>query len=757
MKINNRKRQARGQVLIMTAFLIFVLFTLALSFFKLVPTELNSALRTKQAISAQVFAESGLKEARVWLESQPPQKVLTQAVLNNEFNAGAENNPIGFGDTFDEDAPDTEAQGRWRYAVRLETNPTGPYAFDVISTCFFEDQPLRQVRATIARENFSRYALFIDRWQDDLFMEANSGAIQGPFHTNDFFKIVVPDNFYDANAEPFVGGVNGVMTHAGTTDEGSLPFVAQNGDGNAYYGFSSTSANGSEAVVPYDANGAIQSRYEALVEGGRSNLSVTEHVSLPYSADELMAQALGLSDVSGAGTSTDIGLYVPTNPAGNEVKGGIVIVGDVAMGLSLDANGNQVHEFTQAIPEEAYRYETQEQFTRDVFGNVDRTLDVGSTYYVSNTVTQSVGVQQIVGYETQVREVTRQRQVGQQWVGGGGGGGTTVGGWQPVYESYVERTEIQVPIYDTVQEDRQTVVRTAVTITDPNDPMVGSTVSSYEKIGEETDTRTVPVIVSSEEYEANPGAYPDATMFLRPGPPKTAKVTEVAGPTPKTIVQDYENQTFEYAGALNGVTYVDGNITRLGGISKGAQDTRFADGDVFQGRYIVSNPNISSKGKLTITDDLLQYYDGSNASLRGAVPKTLKLGELSPNGQHALGLVAKDTYLKPAPNNVLDLYAVILSGHSIRDTEDENGIPQVTGGFGSDPSIMGGGYGMNSFNLYGGLVQANQRLWFQNGNGLTGNLKYDPAVAGDLPRFPRSNKVMTLRYADRYVDNTDAL
>ena len=64
---------------------------------------------------------------------------------------------------------------------------------------------------------------------------------------------------------------------------------------------------------------------------------------------------------------------------------------------------------------------------------------------------------------------------------------------------------------------------------------------------------------------------------------------------------------------------------------------------------------------------------------------------------------------------------------------------------------------MNTFNLDGGLVYAFHSLWFQNGNGLSGNVKYDPAVAGDLPRFPRSNKVMTLRYADRYVDKTDAL
>ena len=70
---------------------------------------------------------------------------------------------------------------------------------------------------------------------------------------------------------------------------------------------------------------------------------------------------------------------------------------------------------------------------------------------------------------------------------------------------------------------------------------------------------------------------------------------------------------------------------------------------------------------------------------------------------------------------------------------------------------MNGGYGANTFNLFGGLVQANQMLWQRNGNGMSGNFKYDPAVAGDLPRFPRSNRVMTLRYADRHVSEDSTL
>lgn len=752
MKFGRRIGESRGQVLIMTAFLIFVLFTLALSFFKLVPMEFNSALRSKQAVTAAVVASSGVKEAKVWLESQPPQKILDQPTIEREFNTGARDAAVLLGETWDESAGSSEARGDWRYLVVMTKNPFAPFAFDVVSTAYFQDQPVRQVRATLARENFSHYALFIDQWESSLMMEVSPGAVQGPFHTNDFFRLVVPSGFYEGTGDPFVSGPNGVMTHSGTTGIGSLPFVADTGDGNAYYNTSDPTPNSSETTVPYNAEGEIESRYDKLVSGGRSNLQTTEHVILPYSSDELMAQSLGGTDASSVAIPSEIGMYVPADSS-NKVTGGIYVVGDVKIDLSIDGNGDQVHTFTQAIPVEAYRYVTQEQYREPVYGDVSRTLSVGDTYYQSESVTQTVNVQKIVGYQTESQTITRQVQVGQQYVSGGGGG-TTVGSWQPVYETQTETVEVQVPIYDSVPEQRTSTVRTPVTISNPDDPMIGSTVSSYEVVGYEDKIRDVVNIVSKEEYEASPGAFPDATRFYRPGPEKTATVTEVSGSSPKTLVKDYENQTFEYSGSLNGVTFVDGSIASLKGVSKGAQDPRFPDGDVFQGRYIVANPALASKGKMTIVDDLLQFYNGSDSSLRGALPHTLKVGKLSPNSQHALGLVSRETRLKPTASDPLNLYAVMIAGHSVRGTENEQGVPNVAGGFGSDPSVMQAGYGMNEFNLFGGLIQANQMLWNQGGNGLKGNLTYDPAVAGDMPRFPRSNRVVTLRYTDRYVSDT---
>ena len=761
MKLTIRKARGRkrGQVLLLTAFFIFVLFTLALTFFKLVPMELNSALRTKQTVQAQMVADSGIREARVWLQRQDPGRVLTDAVLEDEFNRTTRDNPIPLGNTWNPDADDAARKGDWTYTVTLTRNTTNPFAYDAVSTCYFDEKPVRQARATLARENFSRYALFIDRWGDDLLMLASPGAIQGPFHTNDFFKLIIPSGFYGSSTDSFVSGVDGVMTHAGATSEGGLDYVAETGDGNAYYDGSSPSANSSENAVPYNEDGEINSRYENIVRGGRSNLNSTEHVILPYDADELMIQSLGAQDAATANVPSEVGLYVPEDGSGN-VKGGIYLVGSASIDLSIDpGTGDQIHTITQTIPEDAFAFPTEETYQHPVYGNVTRTLDVGDSYNVSVPVTQSVNRQVQVGTETRTETITEQVPTGRRLVTGGGG--TTVAQYETTYRTVTRTVERQVPVYDTVAEDQTVMTSQSVTITDPNDPRVGTTVDSYELLRHETRTRPVTHIISEEDYEANPNSYPGAFPIELPGTPQVATVREVDGANPKTIVDPYgdgaDEQPYELNGALNGVTFVDGNITSLQGTSKGARDMRFPDENKYQGRYIVANPSFGSAGKLTITDDLLQFYDGDDPDLRGTQPKTLKVGELSPSSEHALGLVSKETRLKPARNNILNMYAVIIAGHSVSGTGSSDTPPNVVGGFGADDSIMGGGYGHNTFNLFGGLVQANQMLWQRNGNGLLGNLKYDAAVAKDMPRFPRSNRVTTLRYADRHVNEDSTL
>jgi hypothetical protein len=750
MMLTTRKdRKKRGQVLLLTAFFIFVLFTLALAFFKLVPMELNSALRTRQTVSAQLVADSGIREARVWLQRQDPSRSLTNLVLEDEFNRTTRELPVPMGNTWDAEASPEDVVGDWSYGVTLARNPTNPFAFDAVSTCYFDGEPMRQSRATLARENFSRYALFIDRWGDDLFMTASPGAIQGPFHTNDFFKLFVPSDFYGTAPDSFVTGSDGVMTHAGSTSEGGLDFVPETGDGNAYYDSSGT-ANSNEATVPYDEDGEINDRYDTLVRGGRSNLNSSEHIVMPYDADELMSQALGVTDLSTATFFSEVGIHVPHDSSG--VTGGIFLIGSAKVKLSLDSSGNQVHTFTQDIPEDAFAYETEEDYYVDIWGDVDRHIPEGGTYNVKVTSSEQVDVRRQTGSETRTTTVTERVPTGRR-LSSGGGGGTSVGGFETTYRNVSRTVERSVPVYDTVQETRQVTRTESRTVTNPD----GMDVTEWRVVDREQHTRIVTHVVSEDDYESNPGAYPGAWPIELPPVPQTATVTEIDGANPKTVLVDYEGETHEYDGALNGVTFVDGNVTALEGVSKGARDMNFPDEEIYQGRYIVANPGFASAGKMTITDDLLQFYDGDDPGLRGDTPKTLKIGELSPSSEHSLGLVSKETRMRPSRNNILNMYAIILAGRSLPGTATEDSPPDVEGGFGSDNSIMNGGYGFNTFNLFGGLVQANQMRWHQNGGGMSGKLTYDPAVARDLPRFPRSNRVTTLRYADRYMASAAAL
>ena len=740
--IKDRQKRS-GQILILTAFFVFLLFTLALSFFKLVPVELNSALRAKHAVLGRVAAESGIQEARAWLESQPQQVVLTQQDLDNKFNSEAATEPIVL-------------DGDWTYQVNITLNPNASFTFDVVSVAFFDGNPVRESRATIARENFSHYALFIDRWGDNLVMEAYPETVRGPFHTNDFFKLFVPPGMYgNPGAQPFVSGDRGRMTQAGGAPDGSVGFA---GDGNEYYSASSAVPNSSESVVPYNADGAIESRYAALVNGGRSNMTVTEHIDLPYSADELMFDAMD----SGEGNPpfnppAEIGVYLPGSDT--EVTGGIYIRGAVDIDLQVTPEGNQVHNLTQAIPQYAYRLETEAVRSVPVFEFYDYQLQVGDSVQVYTTQTVTVTEQQVTGYEDQVVTETVQRPTGNSvYVSAGGG---SVGSYQAEYVTETVTTTVQVPVYESVEVERTVQVPTTVTV-QAGDPQVGQTVRRRRQNGTRDETYTDVQIISTEDYEANPANYPGAFRVSQSPETKNAKIIEVTADAGyngdlgsavkgETLIKDYDGTITKKSGNLNGVTFVDGDVTSIKGTHKGALGVDQNGNEKFQGRYLVSNPKHT--GRLTVTDDILAFYDGDNPQLQGA-NQTLKVGELSPTAEHALGIVAKDISLKPAQNDPLDIYAVLLGGRSIPG-EDPDARPEVEGGFGADPSVIAAGYvpTQNKFSLYGGLVQGNQRQWALGGVGLSGELIFDPAVAGDMPRFPRSSEVVTLRYADRHVSS----
>lgn len=733
-------RNSRGLVLILTAFFVFVLFTLALAFFKLVPGELNSALRTRQSVAAQVVTESGFKDAIAWLEAQPSTDFLPQARLDAAYNAVFEVAPVAL-------SPD------WSYRVRITARPESLFLYDVSSQALFDNQVVRQSLATVTRSSFARYALFIDSWRSDLIYAMTPGAITGPFHTNDFFRLgVASPAFYNPASPAFVSGPYAYMSHARTTEEGSLGFA---GDGNAYYDGSGT-VNANPDLVPYDVNGGVESRYRSIVEGGRANFQVTQEIELPYAANLLYQRAVETGGAPFA-LPSEVGFYLPGDET--RVTGGLYINGDVEIGLALSPEGNQIHNLTQVIPEEAFRIEREVNRPIPLYEEVYIAPEPGAVVTVPEYEERLVQVtrQQIVGYREVTRTRTVRRQVGTR-LEMVGGITTSVPEYADVTESYTE----EVPVYDEVTVEELQTVPTGNTITVP---ATGQTV--LQPTGEFQDNFvTESEIIPEDVYNANPDAYPGAQPILLPGGRKTGQVVEVTAesgfsglgvtaPKGSTVVQDYDGNVTVRQGSLNGVTFVDGNITALGGVSKGALVTAPDGRESFQGRYIVANPQ--SGRRMTITEDLLNFYGGANAQLRDPeTPMALKRDELSPNGQHGLGLVAEKVRLHPAANNAVQhVYAAVLAGRTLQGPDGqpltENGRPVVQGGFGTAEPLLSGG-GLKEFRLFGGLIEANADLWNTGGHGLTGKLTYDPAVADALPLFPRAAEMMTLRYTDHYVD-----
>lgn len=737
------RRKSRGLVLILAAFFVFMLFVLALSFFQLVPGELNSALRTRQAVAGQVVAEAGFKDAVAWLEAQPSTDFLPQARLDANYNAAFVDAPFAL-------HPD------WSYRVAITARPEAPFLYDIASQALFDGQVVRESLATVSRSSFARYALFIDSWRPDLIFAMTPEAITGPFHTNDFFRLGLPGaDFYDPANQPFVSGPYAYLSHARTTSEGSLDFP---GDGNAYYD-SAGAVNANADLVPYDAAGAVGSRYASIVEGGRANFQVTENIELPYSANLLYQQAVQ----TGPGNPpfappSEVGFYLPGDDT--RVTGGIYINGDVEISLSLTPEGNQVHRLTQTVPEEAFRLEREVNRPIPLYEEVFIPPTPGATVTVPEYEQRMVQVtrQEIVGY----REVTRSRTVRVQTgtrLEMVGGITTSVPVYSNVTESYTE----QVPVYDEVTVEEMQTVPTGNTITVPD---TGRTVLQPTG-GFQDNFVTETEIIPEDVYLANPDAYPGAQPVLLPGGEKTGQVIEVTaeegfsglGVTASrgsTVVVDYDGNVTVRQGNLNGVTFVDGNVDRLGGVSKGAMTNHAGGGETFTGRYIVANPQ--SGRRMNLTDDLLNFYDGDNDDLRDPEsPMTLRRDTLSPTGQHGLGLVAEKVRLQPAGNNpVQHIYAAILAGRTLQGPDGEpvrqDGRPVVQGGFGTHESLLSSG-ALKEFRLYGGLVEANADLWNAGGRGLTGKLAFDPAVANALPLFPRSAEILTLRYTDRYAES----
>lgn len=736
MKLSKRTRH-RGSILIIAALFTFLCLLAAFTLFKVLPVEYNSAKKSRLDGRAHYTADAGVKDALTWLESQPRTRVLSESTLA-EFN-----------DSFGQRR---EVGTDWETEVTIERIESGH--FGITSEAFYRSDKVREIKAQVALKNFSGYALFIDHWPLDgqgetaLVYNLGQNLLTGPFHTNDFFVLAHQDQAgFNGSGEPFVSGPYAVMTHSRTTDFLGSDLTDFQGDGNAYvsnFNGATPVYNTSAAHVPFDTDGALEDRYERVVEGGRGNLGQIEPILFPDTAIDrdgtpLREKARGLGNTEFQGR-IDTGVYVPRKNNG-EVYGGVYVVGDSELSLRLDDNGNQVQRFSQTHLAETFvetetvevtspRYIRQERTTPPAF--VEEVRQVPGTRrvivgYESHTVTTTDGITQPVQTPVYGEEaIMTQELVSVPY-------DPDIHGTGPFYE-YVE--DLDNPhVYDTVvtnpiSEDEY----------DPENP-------NHEIQYQEAGDRVYEVVEVTEDsgYQIAPG------LEIEGGSSNVAKEN--------TVFIDYaEGKAVVSQGNLNGVTFADGNIESLGGTVKGSVKDG-PQGHAFSGKTIAVAPEFGKK--VTITNHLRQFYD-RNDSLQGP-NLTLKDGELPPSAQHSLGLIGHDVELGPNfqtdESSPLTIYAVILAGRGLyhqdgTPVEEDDDFHVTSGGFGTADSLLSpdSDLSIGRFRLYGGIIEANARPWFEAPfgtlRGLEGELIFDPAAASGLQDFPSTRTFRVVRYSE---------
>lgn len=739
MKVPHRKN--RGSVLILSSLFTFFTLLAAITLFKVLPMEFNAAKKSRVDVNAHYALDAGVKDAVAWLESRPSGQRLTQDSLD-EFN--------------DEFGGPNDMGGNWAYTVRMERLEEGHVG--ITSAAFFRQSMVREAKAQVVYESLGRYALFIDTWPlqnnngqaglGSLIYSINESLVTGPFHTNDFFVLVSEGFEGSTPAQAFVSGPYAEMTHARSTSilgEDIENFVA---DGNAYLN-RSAAINQTAPFVPFDEDGALEDRYQRVVEGGRGNLRKVEHIDFPNTAVdrdgiELREKARGIGNLQfNEQGILELRPYVATNDDG-DVLGGVYVVGDSEIRLSVDGNGNAVQTIAQEHREEAYFEAVERQIESP---RLIRTTTDTPPEFLEEVVIDMVPQRVIVGYEEPTVAA---------------GDGITQPVRIPIYEVRdvpVERI-VQVPFEDVENPPPPPYV---VFVVDTENPIVYDTIVlnpiSEEEYNPENPAHTVQLQEAGDREYQIVEVSSQAGYQLPQGATVEGVITGGTVPKDHTVFIDrMENTIVVSRGNLNGVTFVDGNILALSGVNKGAVTASASGLEKFAGRTIVAAPEFGKS--LTIDGNLLQFFDqGGDKQGPGS---TLRAGELPPNADHALGLVARNVNLSPefqtSQARPQELYAVILAGWGARDEQGRplplNGRQRTVGGFGTVAEILSGEipFALGRFRLVGGIIEAEARPWFIGQRGLEGELRYDPAAAAALTNFPSINSVKVVRYSEYFAN-----
>ncbi|MGE0494130.1 MAG: hypothetical protein AB7S38_33275 [Vulcanimicrobiota bacterium] len=790
-------------MLLLALFFLFALFLMAVAFFRLLPTELHSAARSSTNAKAHYACDAGARDAVAWLKTKPTAVPNAEVAAYNGLHSDPANGNI---------------DGRWAYTCAVETVDPNRGIYNILSTAIYNGRPIRELRCTVQNQSFAKYAL----WWDDqdttqlgIVFSMGSNGIQGPVHTNSYFRLAAgTTGFWNDGKAPWITGIKdaaGVplepakMTYAtaySATDADNPTGMAP--DGIQYYG--GNYAGSSAGLVPYDSTtGApISSRYERMIEGGRERISQVTEIKMPEENSALRANAWDAVNGDLTDMPSTSGLYINTNGTGAnlanaDVQGGVYIKGDAEVTLSV-TSGNGDHQkitakqnqttvpgpsstvWTAKVPYAKQWYQPpsyqEPQYSCTAYKTVNGNPIYGPYYDCSTTKTGRypecgteivfipgeggalTPVQQYkictVPVPKQCRDIIGYQQV-QQCTNWAVSGYTTVnpaGYW------------VDVPLGTsgaTVYFKTETVDSTYV-------PPVG-----YEQYPatSKTTTSTISIDNNMSVVEVNQADYHipfktggvmvNGTLVTDPNDP----ILTVSDGHTVYINKDASASGVYYGeftvmnGRTNGIVFSDNNILKLQGTNKGAYYTDLAGNEGYHGRTIAVN--IGTDKKIDIFNDILQYYNGSDLNAANQPlndgSNRLTPGNLSPNPDHILGLIAKDIYINPdknqkanyySGNRAIDVYAVLMAGKMVNNT--------AVGGFQSHLDHMQSNDKLGDFNLYGGLITANllpvQKAYTggTTANGFRQEFNYDWIAAQNLQNFPNTQNFTVLRYVENYIE-----
>ncbi|GMU56520.1 MAG: hypothetical protein AMXMBFR33_56660 [Candidatus Xenobia bacterium] len=702
-----------------------LLFLLALALFRVVPSEMHSAGRSRQDLQAHYACSLGTKHAVKWLSAvvdtsapNPPDvpgSIGNGAQTQNEpfrmdkaaadrqaywnpggdsdsetyttdgnlarFNGstGADFDGVSFGAKPYLVVRDDLQVGNW--AVRtwifpdrqtypiperfpgLLVNAGQPNGdstvslalryYTIVSEAYpFGDpdnsQPRMRSKVTIGQQSFALYARFVDTWPGTTPYTATLGqkSVDGPFHTNSYFRIRPANNQYFNPGAAWNGVSSFVkMTYAGAPQQGQADIDWPNfsgRDGVAYKGGNFQSY--ANDFLPWDSGGADKTNAYEKLTGGRANLQGISAINLPTTTSDLQLAAWGFdtpNPVAGAEGGTT-GIFIKNN--GSSAQGGVYVKGETREAVLGVANNTGVVNFSDTAVTQtgnpALMMQQDQRITATLNppnysvtnSNSVVSVSTGQTVYPTNTITTTTPTasfwqtgtnnvatawSQSVRSSTQILySVSTQYNYSTQVVAGGGGFGedvtqtftqttyhsTSTGqnvintttnvptGWsQSVYSNFVTAYSSN---YST-QYTTQALYSTSTTVTPITNTITSSRYYPTDRVIEvNTTPMNLPVTFSGKVLAQN-GVPISAPLNVGTGSVVVIKDSRTNG-------QQAEVQIL--AGTLNGVVYSEDNIHNLHGVNKGKRTIATPLGD----------PGLSTGKNISIGVPVAERENGIN-------------------------------------------------------------------------------------------------------------------------------------------------